>query len=340
MNPWFTQWPQDVAGRRSVIRPGAPVKPGPMKTVEKVLREGNYPAKFLQIIPFTTGDILPGRQEEIAIQLDEDFPYRLDALQALAAGFPHAASFCELLVDLPSGRRLTRTPASLTSFTGTQGGKAFVRNARFASEYSWARMASAAPPTLYVNLNAPYGSTVAGHTAAPKDCTNAPSATVSTGFTQTTASTGTSAYPEPSTCEAYNYGWNAAADAYAYAKSNSVYDTFWWLDIEEANSWSANPAVNDATIQGALDYLNGRGLKAGIYSVPYMWKEIAGDSFIPTERVNGAAFPVPTWFPIGINTQVGATNACATKTSFIKGSPIWILQYELDHTAIDQNIAC
>ena len=223
---------------------------------------------------------------------------------------------------------------------GVEGGKAFVRNARFASEYSWARMASAAPPTLYVNLNAPYGSTVAGHTAAPKDCTNAPSATVSTGFTQTTASTGTNAYPEPSTCEAYNYGWNAAADAYAYAKSNSVYDTFWWLDIEEANSWSANPAVNDATIQGALDYLNGRGLKAGIYSVPYMWKEIAGDSFIPTERVNGAAFPVPTWFPIGINTQVGATNACATKTSFIKGSPIWILQYELDHTAIDQNIAC
>jgi len=126
VNPWFTQWPQDVAGRRSVIRPGAPVKPGAMKSIQSVIREGNYPAKFLQIIPFTTGDILPGRVEELSIQLDEDFPYRLDALQALAAGFPHAASFCELLVDLPSGRRLTRTPASLTSFTGSQGGKAFV----------------------------------------------------------------------------------------------------------------------------------------------------------------------------------------------------------------------
>ena len=223
---------------------------------------------------------------------------------------------------------------------GVTSGKAFTHNTRLKSEYSWAHFASAAAPTLYVNLNAPYGSTVAGHTTSPKDCTNAAPAVSTAGFKQTTASAGTSAYPEPSTCEAYDYGWNAAQDAYAYAKTSGVYDTFWWLDIEEANSWSANPAVNDATIQGALDYLNKAGLKVGIYSMGFMWKEIAGDNFVPTEKIQGVSFPVPTWFPIGVSTQVSAINACATKMSFIPGSPIWILQYELDHTAIDQNIAC
>ncbi len=223
---------------------------------------------------------------------------------------------------------------------GVTGGKAFAHNARLVSEYSWARLASSVIPTLYLNLNAPYGSTVAGHIATPKDCTNAAPAVPTADFKQTTASMGTSAYPEPSACEAYNYGWNAAEDAYAYAQSSKVYDTFWWLDVEEANSWSANPAVNDATIQGALDYLNAQGVKAGIYSMGFMWKEIAGDTFVPTESVRGTAFPVPTWFPIGVNTQVGALNACNTKTSFISGSPIWILQYELDHTAVDQNVAC
>jgi hypothetical protein len=233
-------------------------------------------------------------------------------------------------------------PATYFGFgvVGATSGKAFTHNARIATEYSWAQMASAARPTMYLNVNAPYGSTVAGHAASPKDCTNA-TATPASGFAQTTASAGTSAYPEPSTCAAYNYGWNAAKDAYDYAASMKVpAATFWWLDIEEANSWSANPAVNDATIQGALDYLNSTGVKVGIYSMPFMWKEIAGTSFVPKETVNGTAFAVPTWFPIGINTQIGALNACNTKTSFIPGSPIWILQYELDHTAIDQNVAC
>ncbi len=222
---------------------------------------------------------------------------------------------------------------------GVNRGKAFVHNSRLTSEYDWAHFASAVAPTIYMNINGPYGSTVAGHLSTPKNCSHATS-TPASDFTPTVASRGTEQYPEPSVCEAYNYGYNAAQDAYAYAQSSKVLDTFWWLDVEEANSWSANPAVNDAVIQGALDYLNKQGLKAGIYSVPYMWREIAGAGFTPTERVNGTAFPVPTWFPIGIATQVTATNACNTETSFIPGSPIWVLQYELDHTAIDQNIAC
>jgi hypothetical protein len=207
---------------------------------------------------------------------------------------------------------------------GVTGGKAFVHNPRFVNEYSWAKFGALAGPTIYMNINAPYGSTVAGHVSSPHTCST------------TASETGA----EPTACEGYNYGYNAAMDSYAYAQTAQGSPTFWWLDIEEANSWSPDTAVNDQVIQGALDYLNSKGIKVGIYSVPYMWKAIAGEGFTPTERINGTSFSVPTWFPIGIDTQVEATNACITKTSFIPGSPIWMLQFEENSTAIDQNVAC
>lgn len=126
MNPWFVQWPQDIGARRSVVRPAAAGKPAPMKSIATVLRDGNYPARFLQIIPFSSGDIGPGASVEIPIKLDEDFPYRLDALQVLPGGFVGASGFCEMAVQLPSGRDLTRAPVSVSGFSGSQGGKCYV----------------------------------------------------------------------------------------------------------------------------------------------------------------------------------------------------------------------
>lgn len=218
---------------------------------------------------------------------------------------------------------------------GVTAGRAFTHNARFASESSWARLAASVAPTIYLNLNAPYGSSATrANVSGPKACpTPFGPAVVSV------AAGGT--YPDPQPCAGYNYGYNAAKDAYAYASTQpGVFPRLWWLDIEEANSWSDNVAVNDAVIQGAIDYLNGEGIRVGIYSVPYMWKRIAGSGFSPAESLGGIGSPVPTWFPIGVNTQVGAINACLNRASFIPGSPVWIIQYELDSTAVDQNIAC
>lgn len=212
---------------------------------------------------------------------------------------------------------------------GINGGKSFVHNARFSSEYAWAHFASTVLPTLYMNLNAPFGSTVAGHIGTPKACPG-----------DSTASAATASTTAPTACEGYDYGYNAAADAFAYAKSQNVSASFLWIDIEEANSWADATSTNDATIQGALDYLNAHGIRVGIYSTPSMWNDIAGAGFVPTQTINGSAVSTPTWFPIGISTQINATNACVTDTSFIPGSPIWILQYEQSSTAIDQNITC
>lgn len=218
---------------------------------------------------------------------------------------------------------------------GVTAGKAFTHNTRLASEFSWAHLAASAAPTIYLNLNAPYGSSAtSAHVSGPKAC-----ATPFGPAVASVAAGGT--FPDPQPCAGYNYGYNTAKDAYAYASSQAnVSSRLWWLDIEEANSWSENVAVNDQVIQGAIDYLNAQGIRVGLYSVPYMWKNIAGKGFTPTETLSGSGTPVPTWFPIGINTQVGAINACLDHASFIPGSPVWVIQYELDSTSVDQNIAC
>ncbi|HQU07899.1 MAG: hypothetical protein B7X04_02845 [Parcubacteria group bacterium 21-54-25] len=213
---------------------------------------------------------------------------------------------------------------------GVSGGKAFVDNARLASEFSWSHFASRVRPTIYMNINAPYGSTVAGHIGSPRTCPGV------TDSSQAVAA----ANGEPSACEGYNYGYNAAKHAYAYAQANNVTAPLWWLDVEEANSWSATTTVNDATIQGAIDYLNAQDVRVGIYSVPYMWRQIAGTDFAPTQTLNTRAESTPTWFPIGITREVTALNACLTSDSFITGSPVWIIQYESSSTAVDQNISC
>lgn len=206
---------------------------------------------------------------------------------------------------------------------GVTRGKAFVHNPRFASEYAWARFGSVTAPTVYMNLNAPYGSTVAGHIGTPKLCLGR-------------AATST----EPTACEGYNYGYNAAKDAFSYAKSASAESAVWWLDIEEANSWSEDATVNGATIQGAIDFLNAQGVRVGIYSMPYMWRAIAGRDFVPAQALRGQAVATPIWLPVGIKSLVGAINTCVTGTSFIAGSPIWLIQYVADAKAIDQNLAC
>ena len=125
-NPWFRRWPQEVAARENVIRPQPTPPPGPMKSVSQVLRESEYPAKFLQLLPLDSGDIAPSSFSSVSVKFDEDFPYRLDALQVWASGFNAADSFVQVEIDLPAGRKLTRAPVGLSGFSGRQPGRDFV----------------------------------------------------------------------------------------------------------------------------------------------------------------------------------------------------------------------
>jgi hypothetical protein len=103
----------------------------------------------------------------------------------------------------------------------------------------------------------------------------------------------TATLPGADTLEcAYDYGWNAAADSYRTAVTAAVaaglgpadaarmaQDAFWWLDVETANSWRDDPALNVAALQGARDYLESmRVAGVGFYSTPRMWAQITGNT--------------------------------------------------------------
>ncbi len=153
-------------------------------------------------------------------------------------------------------------PTGAFGVIGATGGRAFTANSCLASEYSWVQNGTTTAPSLYMNLNYPAGSTASEGNSGPA---------------------GTCAKSNKA-CFAYNYGYNAAA--YAFARGAS--STMWWLDIETGNSWSKTQSLNDDVIEGATDYIQQHGATAGVYSTAYMWKTIAGSSFRP------GMIPIPT----------------------------------------------
>ncbi len=113
---------------------------------------------------------------------------------------------------------------------------------------AWAK--STGLPALYLNLNAPVGSTSSYGTAGPKTCKL-----------------------NDKLCLSCNHGWQAAQWAYRQATGNS---------------WSSSTAANDQVIQGAVDYLGagttpnpGQNLAVGVYSTNAVYAKIAG-AFHPT----------------------------------------------------------
>jgi hypothetical protein len=183
---------------------------------------------------------------------------------------------------------------------GVTDGRAFTGNPYLATQYAWASKGTPTA-TLYMNLNAPVGSTVNGNTATPKTCAH-----------------------KDKVCEAYNYGYHAASAAFTYASGLGATSNTWWLDVETGNSWSSRTAVNAAVIQGAIDSLTGAGVTAGIYSTPSMWATIVGTA---------AVSAVPGWIA-GYNTGSGLCGS----TVFSGGAAILVQQ--APSNGVDTDYAC
>lgn len=77
---------------------------------------------------------------------------------------------------------------------------------------------------------------------------------------------------------AYDYGWNAARDAYGRAAPIAgAANQTWWLDVEVGNSWNGGGPANAEDVQGSLDYLHSTGVSVvGVYSTAYQWNTITG----------------------------------------------------------------
>ena len=146
--------------------------------------------------------------------------------------------------------------------------------------------------------------------------------------------------PDSASC-AYNYGWNAAADSYARALAAYVELGWaepdatrtpaavrWWLDVETANSWRADPRLNVAALNGAVAFLESMDVhEVGFYSAPRMWWSITGgtDDF--------AAYP--SWVA-GASTLPGALDVCSGDG--FTGGPVALAQFLQD--GFDANVEC
>ena len=185
---------------------------------------------------------------------------------------------------------------------GINDGSAFTHNPCLASQLHSSPLLSA-----YINLNAP-----------PR---GDPAALSGPGGRCAAGDTGRMAY---------NYGYNAALDAFAYGIGVGVNSSVWWIDIETGNVWDTNAYNNSRTIQGALDALGASGVVGGIYSTYLQFPEIAG----------GYAPGVPIWVPYSDPARYSMDAYCTTASLGFAGGTPWLVQYQSPSSPIDLDYAC
>ncbi|MCU1494975.1 MAG: hypothetical protein JWO62_2739 [Acidimicrobiaceae bacterium] len=210
-------------------------------------------------------------------------------------------------------------------------------NSCLASEAAWATGAAGTSGNhyqLYLFLNSP-GTTA----AAQSQAASGPAGTCST----------LSGTAVPS-CVAYNYGFNGAKQALASATSAGVSTNIWWVDVENTNLskndysnfpsayWSGSTALNDQTIQGAIDALHQGNVTVGIYSTSPQFATIAGP-FVPSGPqvplwVAGVPWTNPPYTESGLFSSSTLASWCAgtavyggtnNGVDFAGGVP-WLLQ--------------
>jgi hypothetical protein len=195
---------------------------------------------------------------------------------------------------------------------GVTNGLPWSANPCLAGQWSWAASRPGAPG-LYVNTANPGPASHHWNLGGPRACAD-PTSTADTGC-------------------AYDYGWNAAAQAVSAARAalpgGAATTHTWWLDVETGNSWNGSAAANTADLQGYIDNLRAAGVPAvGVYSTGYQWGVITGGASL------GAS--VADWVA-GASTQRQAAARCAGSYSF-SGGRVALTQYPLN--GFDADYVC
>lgn len=130
-------------------------------------------------------------------------------------------------------------------------------------------------------------------------------------------------------CAAYNYGFNAAKDAIAYANLQGVNSNKWWLDVETSNTWNIDTLQNRKSLQGTYDAIVANGATTvGAYSTSAQWQTITG----------GWQNNWPNWGATTWTTAKQAQTYC-TGHQFT-GGPSLLMQYKSKQSKLDQDVAC
>lgn len=196
---------------------------------------------------------------------------------------------------------------SAFGIVGVTDGKPYFDSPCLASEYAWA---SATPGGAGFYMN----------TANPGAASNA------VNWYQQKSPDASCAPGHEAAC-AYNYGFNAAARAVAYAQAQTGHSTgtSWWLDVETDNSWSASDlGANLASLRGSIDFLQHTpGVVVGIYSTHYQYTRITG----------GAPLAVPNWVAGAANLDDAKTRCTLAWSA--TGGPVVLSQafgaYDIDY---------
>jgi hypothetical protein len=214
------------------------------------------------------------------------------------------------------------------AIVGVTGGRAYATNPCLAAEYAWAQTATSTTYpriSFYANTGNP----------GPVLSKAWPTGQIAPRACDGTWSEGCS----------YDYGWNAAADAFAKASAVAGASVsraaYWWLDVETGNSWATASdsadwaALNTNDLQGAAAYLASQGVgQIGFYSTGFQWGQITG----LTASTSPAYFPVSyvNWVP-GATTLSGAQARCSSAYSFT-GARVQLTQYIANN--LDDDYRC
>ena len=189
-------------------------------------------------------------------------------------------------------------PAGPLNFAiiGVNGGKMYTKNDCLGDMWRWA-MNARAVPQVYINTN-----------GMPDGYKNA------------------ACDPKDTPCNAYQYGYEGAAMAVAYATQQGVSPRQWWLDVETGNFWTPDLFLNERVLRGAVEYLQDTGRALGIYSTPYQFGRIAG-AYKPG---------LPVW-TAGAADLAEARTRCTDKYAF-GGGAVRLVQYVSEH--FDTSYVC
>jgi hypothetical protein len=190
---------------------------------------------------------------------------------------------------------------------GVGDGRPYTRNPCLSSQFAWAE-ATTGGAAFYMNTS-----------------NSGPDAVAVDWYGQRTPD-GACAPGNDGAC-AYNFGFNAAADAFAHAQESTgqAGGRLWWLDVEPDNTWSYTDVVaNRASLQGSIDFLVRQpGVVIGIYSTARMWDRIMGDW----------GLVVPNWVA-GALTAEEAVAHCDPAYSATGGPVVltqWVEEFDNDY---------
>jgi hypothetical protein len=175
---------------------------------------------------------------------------------------------------------------------GVNGGKASNVNSCFSSERAWAQTSTGGTnqprAQLYVNTGNP------GDVLAQYDVTDWPTSSVAADPYGQCSGTWT----DDRACS-WEYGYERATADTQFAGSSSG---SWWLDIETDNSWTTDPAKNQAALEGMVYALQHGGATVGIYSSSGSWSQLMGPV-----AASSPLYSLSEWRPgaRSLNTAVG-----------------------------------